>query len=113
MEYHKPVTTDAKHREDVNKINGVRHVALEIQNIDEAFEYIKTCPDITLINPSDQYGPYKIDDITADEVQFFEDDMEADGNIKNQHWQTSSNIYYFYFIDRYGVQWGFEQGHDY
>ncbi len=24
--------------EDVNKINGVRHVALEIQNIDEAFK---------------------------------------------------------------------------
>ena len=50
MEYYEPVTTDAKHREDVNKINGVRHVALEIQNIDEAFKYIKTCPDITLIN---------------------------------------------------------------
>lgn len=113
MEYHEPVTTDAKHREDVNKINGVRHVALEIQNIDEAFEYIKTCPDITLINPSDQYGPYKIDDITADEVQFFEADMEADGNIKKQLCQTISNTYYFYFIDRYGVQWEFEQGHDY
>lgn len=80
MEYYEPVTTDAKHREDVNKINGVRHVALEIQNIDEAFKYIKTYPDITLINPSEQYGPYKIDDITADEVQFFEADMEADGN---------------------------------
>lgn len=26
MEYYEPVTTDAKHREDVNKINGVRHV---------------------------------------------------------------------------------------
>lgn len=52
MEYYEPVTTDAKHRENVNKINGVRHVALEIQNIDEAFKYIKTCPDITLINPS-------------------------------------------------------------
>lgn len=23
MEYYEPVTTDAKHREDVNKINGV------------------------------------------------------------------------------------------
>ena len=113
MEYYEPVTTDAKHREDVNKINGVRHVALEIQNIDEAFKYIKTCPDITLINPSEQYGPYKIDDITADEVQFFEADMEADGNIKKQLCQTISNTYYFYFIDKYGVQWEFEQGHDY
>lgn len=93
--------------------NGVRHVALEIQNIDEAFKYIKTCPDITLINPSEQYGPYKIDDITADEVQFFEADMEADGNIKKQLCQTISNTYYFYFIDKYGVQWEFEQGHDY
>ncbi|RHP73841.1 bleomycin resistance protein [Ruminococcus sp. OF02-6] len=113
MEYYEPVTTDAKHREDINKINGVRHVALEIQNIDEAFKYIKTCPDITLINPSEQYGPYKIDDITADEVQFFEADMEADAYIKKQLCQTISNTYYFYFIDKYGVQWEFEQGHDY
>lgn len=113
MEYKEPVTSDAKHREDVNKINGVRHVALEIENIEEAFEYIKKCPDVTLINSSEQYRPYKIDNIVADEVRFFDEATETDTNAKEQLCQTIGNTYYFYFIDRYGVQWEFEQGHKY
>lgn len=113
MEYQEPVTEDAKHRESVNVINGVRHVALEIENIEEAFEYVKSCPDTTLINPSEQYKPYKIDDITAHEVNFFDAEMEANAEVKQQLCQTISNTYYFYFIDRYGVQWEFERGHNY
>ena len=27
--------------------------------------------------------------------------------------KSIGNTYYFYFIDRYGVQWEFEQGHNY
>lgn len=113
MEYKEPATVEAKHLEGVSKINGVRHVALEIQNVKEAFEYIKTCPDITLINPSDKYKPYKIDNIIADEVQFYDESMEVDEEAKAQLCQTIGNTYYFYFIDRYGVQWEFEQGHNY
>ena len=70
---------------------------------------------LVIIDPIMKSGKssLEIDDITADEVQFFEADMEADGNIKKQLCQTISNTYYFYFIDKYGVQWEFEQGHDY
>lgn len=113
MEYQEPATVEAKHLENVYKINGVRHVALEIQNIEEAFEYVKSCPDVTLINTDKAYKPYKIDDISTDEVNFFDEDKEADSNAKQQLCQTIGNTYYFYFIDRYGVQWEFEQGHNY
>ena len=113
MEYQEPATVEAKHLENVYKINGVRHIALEIQNIKEAFEYVKSCPDVTLINTDKAYKPYKIDDIFADEVNFFDEDKEADSNAKQQLCQTIGNTYYFYFIDRYGVQWEFEQGHNY
>ena len=113
MEYKYPETNEDKYLVSVNKINGVRHVALEIQNIKEAFEYIKTCPDVSLINSSERYEPYKIDNIDTSEVKFYDEAMEADINAKLQLCQTIGNTYYFYFIDRYGVQWEFEQGHNY
>ena len=113
MEYKYPETNEDKYLVSVNKINGVRHVALEIQNIKEAFEYIKTCPDVSLINSSERYEPYKIDNIDTSEVKFYDEAMEADINAKLQLCQTIGNTYYFYFIDRYGVQWEFEQGNNY
>lgn len=113
MEYKYPETNEDKYLVSVNKINGVRHVALEIQNIKEAFEYIKACPDVSLINSSERYEPYKIDNIDTSEVKFYDEAMEADINAKLQLCQTIGNTYYFYFIDRYGVQWEFEQGHNY
>lgn len=84
MEYQEPATIEAKHLENINAINGVRHVALEIQNIEEAFEYVKSCPDVKLINADEAYKPYKIDNISANEVKFFDKDMEAD------QWQNNS-----------------------
>jgi len=36
-----------------NDISGARHVAIKTTNIEEAFEYIKVQPDVTLINKTD------------------------------------------------------------
>lgn len=113
MQYLEPATVNAQHIEDVNNINGVRHVALEINNIEEAFEYIKSLPDIKLINPSDSYRPYKIDDITPEQVRFFDAEKENNSGSKREVCETIGNTYYFYFLDKYGVQWEFEQGHAY
>ncbi|MFQ7875773.1 VOC family protein [Enterocloster sp.] len=113
MQYLEPATVNAQHIEDVNNINGVRHVALEINNIEEAFEYIKSLPDIKLINPSDSYRPYKIDDITPEQVRFFDTEKENNLDAKREVCETIGNTYYFYFLDKYGVQWEFEQGHAY
>lgn len=113
MEYRQPITVNGKHMEAVNKINGVRHVALEIKNIEEAFEYVKSCSDVKLINESKLYRPYKIDDITPDEVEFFDRKKNIDHEEKKKVCETIGVTSYFYFSDRYGVQWEFEQGHNY
>lgn len=82
-----------------NDVSGARHVALKVTNIEEAFEYIKSQPDCTLINTGGQYRVFTISE------------TEPDKAAKQQAADILGSIQYFYFIDKYGLQWEFEQGH--
>ena len=94
-----------------NDISGARHVALKIVNIEEAFEYIKAQPDVTLINTSEDYRVFQISKTEPSEFYFFDEKKEKDPVLKQQSADILGNTKYFYFIDRYGLQWEFEQGH--
>jgi methylmalonyl-CoA/ethylmalonyl-CoA epimerase len=83
---------------------------LKVTNIDEAFEYIKK-QEVKLINGSPKYRPFKIDNITQDDFYFFDKKKEKDINAKIEICNVISNIKYFYFLDKYGIQWELEQGH--
>lgn len=111
MQYINPETKKNIIRNDVNMISGVRHVALEVKNIDEAFNYVSSLDGVSLINPSDDYLPYKIDSIKESEFQFFDKALEQNTEKKQNVCNIIGNTRYFYFIDPYGVQWEFEQGH--
>ena len=111
MCYHNPVGRREPVFFKANDISGVRHVALKIENVDEAFEYIKAQPDVTLVNTSDAYRPYQISETSPDDFRYLDPEMEADAAAKQAAAEVLSNTKYFYFIDRYGAQWEFEQGH--
>ena len=111
MCYHNPVGRREPVFFKANDISGVRHVALKIENVDEAFEYIKAQPDVTLVNTSDAYRPYQISETSPDDFCYLDPEKEADAAAKQAAAQVLSNTKYFYFIDRYGAQWEFEQGH--
>ena len=111
MQYINPETKKSIIRNDVNMISGVRHVALEVKNIDEAFNYVSSLDGVSLINPSDDYLPYKIDSIKESEFQFFDKVLEQNTEKKQNVCNIIGNTRYFYFLDPYGVQWVFEQGH--
>ncbi|WP_432459915.1 VOC family protein [Agarivorans sp. QJM3NY_25] len=64
-------------------LGGPRHVAMEVSNCNEVFNYLKQQAGITMINPSDDYHPDKLDGFP---------------------------ISFFYWIDPYGVQWEMEEG---
>jgi methylmalonyl-CoA/ethylmalonyl-CoA epimerase len=82
-----------------------------VKNIDKAFNHVKSQEGVRLISDSPDYFPYKIDDITVDEFSFFDESLENDFNEKEKARSIVGNIRYFYFIDKYGVQWEFEEGH--
>ncbi len=111
MEYHNPAGRKEPIRFAANDVSGARHVALKVVNIEEAFTYIKAQPDTTLINETPDYRVYQISETRPEDFYYFDPQKESDTALKEQGARILSEVKYFYFIDRYGLQWEFEQGH--
>lgn len=112
MEYHAPQALTPIQIKKTHELGGPRHICLRVSNIDQAFQFLKTQDGVTMINSSDQYKPYKIDGITPSEFKFFDVEKEADSDEKQKVCDIVGEIRYFYFIDKYGIQWELEQGHE-
>ena len=111
MQYHHPKGRTEPVVFAANDVSGARHVALKVTNIEAAFAHIQAMPDTRLINETEAYRVYAISQTQPSEVRFFD---QAPGETDGRNVQTVkilSQVRYFYFIDRYGLQWEFEQGH--
>lgn len=83
MHYHTPVGKQLA-TPNTNDQGGVRHIALEVENIHDTFEYLSSIEGVQMINPSKNYGPPEL--------------------------LTPFPISFFYWIDPWGVQWEMECG---
>lgn len=111
MEYHAPLGRKEPVIFNANDVSGARHVALKVSNIEEAFDYIKEQPDAWFINETPDYKVYQISHTEPEDFFYFDKEREADVEAKQKAADILGHIKYFYFIDRYGLQWEFEQGH--
>lgn len=112
MDYHNP--KGIKKREEkklTHQIGNTGHIALKVSDINGAFEYLKSCSDVKLISNHTEYKPYKIDNIKPHEFKFFDESIEQNTEEKKATCKIVSQIRYFYFVDKYGIQWELEQGH--
>jgi inosine-uridine nucleoside N-ribohydrolase/catechol 2,3-dioxygenase-like lactoylglutathione lyase family enzyme len=64
-------------------MGGPRHIALEVSNCNEVFDYLRRQEGVTMINRSKDYHPVKLDGFP---------------------------ITFFYWVDKYGIQWEMEEG---
>lgn len=111
MQYHNPKGRTEPVVFAANDVSGARHVALKVTNIEAAFAHIRSMPDTRLINETEAYRVYQISETRPEEVRFFD---QAPGETDERNIETAGilgQVRYFYFIDRYGLQWEFEQGH--
>ena len=111
MQYHYPKGRTEPVIFAANDVSGARHVALKVTNIEAAFAHIQSMPDTRLINETEAYRVYQISKTRPEEVRFFD---QAPGETDERNAETAKilgQVRYFYFIDRYGLQWEFEQGH--
>lgn len=111
MQYHYPKGRTEPVVFAANDVSGARHVALKVTNIEAAFAHIQSMPDTRLINETEAYRVYQISETRPEEVRFFD---QAPGETDGRNTETAKilgQVRYFYFIDRYGLQWEFEQGH--
>lgn len=84
MAYHAPAgSTRIPPQPRTYDMGGPRHVALEVSNCNEVFNYLSEQDGVTMINPSKSYHPVKLDGFP---------------------------ITFFYWIDKYGIQWEMEEG---
>lgn len=111
MQYHYPKGRTEPVAFAANDVSGARHVALKVTNIEAAFAHIQAMPDTRLINETEAYKVYQISETQPSDVRFFD---QAPGETDARNVETANilgQVRYFYFIDRYGLQWEFEQGH--
>lgn len=111
MQYHYPKGRTEPVTFAANDVSGARHVALKVTNIEAAFAHIQAMPDTRLINETEAYKVYQISETQPSDVRFFD---QTPGETDARNVETANilgQVRYFYFIDRYGLQWEFEQGH--
>ena len=93
-----------------NDVGGPRHVCLRVTNIDEVFAHVKSIAGVHLINESPEYRPYFISPIKPRAIELPEAD-QGTAEAKEAICEIVKGIRFFYAIDRYGIEWEFEEGH--
>ena len=112
MEYHVPAVRTRIETYAVNDVGGVRHVALRVNDIEQAFENAVNESGVRLISTQSTYMPFTISKTEPDAFRFFNQAEECNVKLKAKTAQEIGRNRYFYCVDPYGVQWEFEQGND-
>jgi methylmalonyl-CoA/ethylmalonyl-CoA epimerase len=107
--HHPPGQQEIRARK-TNDVGGPRHVCLRVTNIDEVFAHVKSVEGVHLINESPEYRPYFISPITPRAIELPGASRDAT-QAKEEICEIVSGIRFFYAIDRYGIEWEFEEGH--
>jgi methylmalonyl-CoA/ethylmalonyl-CoA epimerase len=108
--FHSPAGRQEITLKKTNDMGGPRHVCLRVTNIDEVFAHVKSLSGVRLINDSPDYRPCLISPIEPREIELPHEDSDM-AAAKEAICKIVKEIRYFYAIDRYGIQWEFEEGH--
>ena len=111
MEYHSPAGQVLDYTLATTDQRRVGHVALKVSGIDAAFAHVKSRPDTRMISDAPDYRPERISQTGPNDFRFFDPASESDAVQKQATAEIISGIRYFYFVDRYGIQWECEEGH--
>lgn len=111
IQYHYPIGRKTALFFQANDVSGARHVALKVVNLEEAFAYIKDMPDTRLINESEDYQVFQFSPTKPEQVCYFDQDLCRTDMRNAETAKILSQVRAFSFLDKYGLQWEFEQGH--
>ncbi|MEM8818729.1 MAG: VOC family protein [Pseudomonadota bacterium] len=111
MQYHGPHSRRIEFELATTDRGRLGHIALKVGDIDQAFAHVKAMPDTRFISEAPDYLSVSISSITPAAFRFFDAAAEGDVAEKQKVADIISSIRFFYFIDRYGIQWECEQGH--
>jgi|SRR3989339_466076 len=112
LEYHSPPSKKIIQHKP-NTIQGISHICLTVPNIDQAFEYVKTFPELKIKCALKDYKkPLNIAVVKEEDFYFFDEQLENDPRYKNKAAYMTNTIRFFNFIDPYGVTWELLEGEE-
>ena len=109
MRFHYPEGRKTPVMFKANDMSGARFVSLETENLEEAFAYISSQPDVRMINQSGEYRVTQYSVTRPFDFLCFDWEMEGNFDKKQEEAERISARRFFHFIDKYGLQWEFVQ----
>ncbi len=110
FKFHSPAGQQEIIPRKTNDVGGPRHVCLRVTNIDEVFAHVKSLDAVHLINDSPEYRPFFINSIKPRDIEL-PGTATSTADTKEAICEIVRKIRFFYAIDRYGIEWEFEEGH--
>ena len=99
--YHSPVGEQTFHRRGPNAMGGIGHIALEVLDANKAYHVLRKKAET---DPTLEINFMLEDSLKQDGPPDLPAEISLPGGFSGQR------VSFFYFTDRYGVQWEFESG---
>ena len=107
VQYHTPIGQKEPAPSAPNDVNGVRSVALEVVNLEEAAAHLQTMPDVSFSTKQQGAGVIPLSQTGPEQVCFFDQDLSKADTRSVDTARRISRTRGLSFQDRYGVRWEF------
>lgn len=107
-QFHSPQGSSEVPKHQINDMGGPRHIGLNVENIESAFDFLKGRSDVEILNNAD-FRPVSYSKISPDEFKLESSTSEQNQQEKEKLAQLLSKKKTFFFRDKYGLIWEIEE----
>ena len=93
---------------NLNDMGGPRHIGLHVENIEAAFDFLKSRSDVEILN-NQNFRPVTYSTIAPNQFSLGSQEGDQNAAEKQRLADLLSKKKAFYFRDKYGVIWEIEE----
>lgn len=106
--FHAPKNESATEHHQITDLGGPRYIGLNVENIEVAFDFLKSRSDVEILNNPD-FRPVTYSKVLPEQFHFHNEKTEKNQQEKERLAELISKKKTFYFRDKYGVIWEIEE----
>lgn len=108
IQFHAPEGQKEVPKPNLNDLGGPRHLGLNVENIEVAYDFLKSKSDVEILNKPD-FRPVTYSNVSVDQFKLCDEKSEANASEKQRLADLLSKKKCFFFRDKYGVIWELEE----
>lgn len=108
MQFHSPAGQKEAGKYALNDLGGPRHLGLNVENIETAYDFIKSRSDVEILNKPD-FRPVTYSTVSIEQFKLCDEKSESNATEKQRLADLLSKKKCFFFRDKYGVIWELEE----